>query len=77
MTQKSIFSNPLVWLVVCLTLGLAPFSPEPHVWEKIKWVAAGAGGMRAIDWFDLFLHGSPWLMFMWTGAGWVRARRNV
>jgi hypothetical protein len=28
-------------LVLSLTLGLAPFSPEPHLWEKLKMLAAG------------------------------------
>ena len=56
--------NPLLWLVISLTLGLAPFSPEPHLWEKIKWIMAGAEGMRPIDWFDFFLHGTPWVMLV-------------
>ncbi|WP_417600783.1 hypothetical protein [Owenweeksia hongkongensis] len=50
--------------LVCLTLGLAPFAPEPHVWEKLKWVANGAVGMVWYDWFDLLLHGSPWAMLI-------------
>ena len=30
-------SLPISLLVIlCLTLGLAPFVPEPHVWEKLK-----------------------------------------
>lgn len=62
--KKSILLNPLIWLLVSLTLGLAPFSPEPHVWEKIKWVYAGANGMKLIDWFDLVLHGTPWVMLL-------------
>ncbi len=48
-------------IVACLTLGLAPFSPEPHLVEKVRWVAHGAQGMRPIDWFDLVLHAAPWL----------------
>ena len=56
--------NPLLWLVISLTLGLAPFSPEPHLWEKIKWIMSGAEGMRPIDWFDFFLHGTPWVMLV-------------
>ncbi|HEX5625844.1 MAG TPA: hypothetical protein VFX48_07500 [Saprospiraceae bacterium] len=50
--------------IACLTLGLAPFYPEPHIWGKIKWLAGGAVGMKAIDWFDLFFHGLPWLLLM-------------
>lgn len=54
--------NPKIWIVICLTLGLAPFTPEPHIWEKLKWIANGANGMRAIDWFDVILHGTPWIL---------------
>jgi hypothetical protein len=52
------------WLVVfilMLTLGLAPFVPEPHIWEKLKMLSAGE--LRAgIDVFDLFMHGAPFLL---------------
>ena len=48
------------FLVVALTLGLAPFWPEPHVWEKLKMLYGGEL-TRPIDIFDLFLHGVPWL----------------
>lgn len=48
-------------LVASLTLGLAPFTPEPHLFGKIRWVMGGAKGMEAMDWFDLFLHGAPFV----------------
>jgi hypothetical protein len=55
---------PLPLLVVlCLSLGLAPFSPEPHVLEKLKMLAAGDLN-RLIDVFDLLLHGTPWLLLV-------------
>ncbi|MEZ5884025.1 MAG: RND transporter [Paracoccaceae bacterium] len=47
--------------LVALTLGLAPFTPEPHVWEKLRLLAQGAL-VRPLDWFDLVLHGLPWLL---------------
>ena len=50
--------------MVCLTLGLAPFVPEPHVWGKLRWVAGGAKGMAPMDWFDLVLHGTPWVLLV-------------
>ena len=50
-----------VFLVAALTLGLAPFTPEPHVWEKLRMLAAGELS-RPIDMFDLALHGLPWLL---------------
>lgn len=62
--MKSLLNDWKIILVACLTLGLAPFTPEPHVWGKIRWVWGGAEGMKAIDWFDLFLHGLPWLLLL-------------
>ncbi len=60
--------KPLPLLIIlCFTLGLAPFYPEPHLWGKLKWVAGGAVGMSGTDWFDLFLHGSPWLLLLGYG----------
>lgn len=64
MKNQSLLLNPILWLIACLTLGLAPFSPEPHVWEKIQWVFSGAQGMKLIDWFDLVMHGTPWAMLL-------------
>jgi hypothetical protein len=40
-----------------LTLGLAPFSPEPHLVEKARMLFSGAL-TRPIDIFDLVLHGA-------------------
>lgn len=50
-----------IFVVAALTLGLAPFAPEPHVLEKLKMLGAGMLS-RPIDIFDLFLHGMPWLL---------------
>lgn len=59
-----IFNNIAIILLLCITLGLAPFFPEPHVWGKIKWVMGGAVGMKPIDYFDLIFHGLPWLLLV-------------
>lgn len=48
-------------LLACLTLGLAPFFPEPHIWEKLKMLAAGTL-TRPIDIFDLLMHAAPFLV---------------
>lgn len=45
-------------LIVALLLGLAPFTPEPHLWQKLKMLVAGEL-VKPIDIFDLFLHGAP------------------
>lgn len=44
-------------LIPAILLGLAPFQPEPHLWEKLKMLAAGTLS-KPIDIFDLIMHGS-------------------
>ena len=46
----------------CLTLGLAPFTP-PHIVEKLQMLAKGEL-KKPIDWFDLLMHGAPWLLLL-------------
>lgn len=48
--------------LLCIGLGLAPFSPEPHLFGKIRWLMGGAVGMQPMDWFDFFQHASPFLL---------------
>ena len=48
-------------LFASLTLGLAPFLPEPHVVGKVRWVLGGGHGMSAMDVGDLLMHGAPWV----------------
>lgn len=50
-------------IIFCLTIGLAPFVPEPHLFGKLRWILGGAKGMQLMDYFDLFLHGLPWVWF--------------
>ena len=63
--------NPNLRLAIMasLTLGLAPFFPEPHIWGKLKWIAGGNAfsgneAMKFMDWFDTFLHGMPWILLL-------------
>jgi hypothetical protein len=48
-------------LLACATLGLAPFVPEPHIWEKIKMLFAGEL-TKPIDILDFLMHGAPFLL---------------
>jgi hypothetical protein len=50
-------------LPVALLLALAPFAPEPHLWEKLKMLVAGTL-TRPIDVFDLLLHGGPLVLLV-------------
>jgi len=58
---KSI-SWPMI-IIFVLLLGLAPLKPEPHVIEKISMLLSGSLN-KPIDIFDLFLHGTPWILFI-------------
>jgi hypothetical protein len=60
-------------VLVCATLGLAPFVPVPHVLEKLGMLARGQL-VRPIDWLDLLMHGSPWVVLI--GKALVTLRRR-
>ena len=60
------FLDKISWpvvIVLCLTLGLAPFTPEPHVWEKLQMLLAGTLSKPA-DIVDIILQGTPWLLLL-------------
>ncbi len=52
-----------IFIVLCLSLGLAPFLPEPHLVQKVRWLLSGEL-TRLIDIFDLILHGMPWVLLL-------------
>ena len=62
-----------LFVVAALTLGLAPFVPEPHLWEKLRMLANGELA-RPIDIFDLILHATPWLLLAIKIARTARSR---
>ena len=63
--MKKIFSvidrfNWGVIILICATLGLAPFSP-PHIIEKSTMLIQG-NLIKPLDWFDFLFHGLPWIL---------------
>ena len=58
--------NPVLWILASLTLGLAPWAPEPHIVGKVRWILGGAVGMEPMDWFDFCLHSFPIIMLLIT-----------
>jgi len=50
-------------ILFALTLGLAPFVPEPHLFEKVRMLVHGQL-VRPIDIFDFLLHGAPWVVLV-------------
>lgn len=60
-----------LFLIASLTLGLAPFTP-PHILGKLQWIAGGGAfsgsqPMQFMDWMDLLMHGTPWLLLLISG----------
>ena len=50
MKERYPFVFPLIF---SLSLGLAPFTPEPHLVGKLRWILGGGTGMEVMDYFDL------------------------
>lgn len=57
--MKFVDKIPLQTLIVMsIFLGLAPFIPEPHVWQKLKMLMTG-DLVRPLDIGDLLFHLAP------------------
>jgi len=61
-------NNWKLFLIASFTLGLAPFNP-PHILGKLQWILGGNAfsgehAMQPQDWFDVLLHGSPWVLLV-------------
>ncbi len=74
---KWITNNTGLFLIASLTLGLAPFLPEPHLLGKLRWVAGGAKDMQLMDYFDLVMHGSPWLLLVLSIGLKITSRKKL
>ncbi|CAM1339248.1 hypothetical protein [Tenacibaculum aestuarii] len=66
--KERLKQNWKLFLIASLTLGLAPFKP-PHIVGKLEWIAGGNAfsgehAMKFMDWFDVFLHGTPWVFLI-------------
>ena len=61
-----------ILMPIALVLAVAPFVPEPHLWEKLKMLFDGTL-QKPIDIFDLFLHGTPLLLLLLKLARMARA----
>jgi hypothetical protein len=64
--KEFLIKNISFWAMASLTLGLAPFLPHPHIWKQIVNISKGGEMMTGMDWFDLLLHGTPWILLITT-----------
>jgi hypothetical protein len=64
--------------LLCLTIGLTPYFPVPHSYEKIKWFFQGGNGMQTLDYFDLIFHNIPWFYLIIASIfGLIKRRRDI
>jgi hypothetical protein len=61
--QDFLVKNLSLWAMASVTLGLAPFVPEPHIWKQILNIYHGRL-KESIDWLDLLIHGVPWVLLI-------------
>lgn len=64
MKKKKLLPKLGFALILSLTLGLAPFKPEPHLFGKVRWIIGGGEGMQMMDYLDLLMHGLPWVLLI-------------
>ena len=50
-----------ILIIAALTLGLAPFFPQPHITEKIRMLVSG-DLTKPVDIFDFLMHGLPFVL---------------
>lgn len=62
--MKTLINDWKLVILLCLTLGLAPFFPEPHIVGKVRWLTGGAIGMTTMDYFDVLLHRFPFVLLL-------------
>ncbi len=65
-----------IFIVLCLTLGMAPFFFFFHLVDKIRLLLTGEL-TRLIDIFVLLLHGIPWVLLLMKLALIFKTRQTV
>ena len=58
-------------------LGLAPYTPEPHLWGKIKWLMGGGIGMKPMDYFDFLYHLAPFIFLIYFAIKFFTHKEGV
>jgi hypothetical protein len=62
--MQGLLNNWWVVLVLCVTFGLAPYLPEPHLIDRFRWAYYGGDGMRVLDYLDLLTHATPFILLL-------------
>jgi hypothetical protein len=63
-SMHGLLNNWWVVLILCATLGLSPYQPEPHLVDRFRWAYYGGEGMHLLDYIDLLMHASPFVLLL-------------
>ncbi|MBF0132130.1 MAG: RND transporter [Magnetococcales bacterium] len=55
---------------IAFFMGIAPITPQPHLWEKLNMLVAGTLS-RPLDIFDLIMHATPLVLVI------IKAQRQL
>ena len=65
----------LTLAIITIPLALAPFVPEPHLWEKMRMLMAGQL-TRTIDIVDLLMHATPVVLLLVKVMRMIQQKKN-
>ena len=63
-------------LLSSLTLGLAPFTPKPHIWKQFMNLKYGRE-MAMMDCVDILMHGAPWIFLIVVLTGMIKEKKKA
>ncbi len=66
------YQGIVLWVFLTISLGLAPYFPEPHIWQKLTLLGDPSVSFGLVDWFDFGMHGLPWLGLIACLYDWVK-----
>ncbi len=58
------FLRIMAAVVLCATLGLYPWSPQPHLVQKLEWLFNSSVEMSLMHFGDMFMHLAPWMWLL-------------
>ena len=69
--------HAILAFILSITIGLTPFTPVPHSYEKLKWLFEGGRGMLILDYFVLIFHNLPWAYLIVSTIFWLKAKKQI
>ncbi|HIJ84000.1 MAG: hypothetical protein HW380_2356 [Magnetococcales bacterium] len=73
------FVGRIPWIAllpIAFFMAIAPVSPQPHLWEKLKMLSDGTLS-RPLDIFDLLMHSTPLVLVVIKGFKQFRSGKEA